>query len=155
MANLSTTEYGKLDVQSAQFLSNDYFNYYSNGGLGRLPNPVFEDQITTDQYVARRMNYPTMGAYEYFNDTTHSPHYQWQENRVKTTAKQLSSLKTKGIPLVGNDGDGRYRKIACTPDYSGNIKEYNQSMAEGTHTMLWLLIGIGTLVFVTSALTPY
>lgn len=141
-----------LNIQTAQLKNNDYFKVYSNGGYGKLPNPTWDDMMTTDQYVERRIAYPSMGASEYYTDFNRSPFYQLSQNRKITQAQALSEIQLKGVKVIGQEAFGKYSDYASMPDTSGYLKSYNPT-AE-VHQFLWVLIGVGVLAFVVNAMTP-
>ncbi len=141
---------GSLDVQAAQGINQNYFQFYANGGYGHLPNPVFEDQKTTDEYVARRMLYPSVSLKEYYDDAHHSPFYQLNQNRALTMTEQYDSLAQKGTRLIGQEKSGKYSVYASTPDPSGSVSLYSGSSGE-THMLLWVVIGIGAIALLSNA----
>lgn len=142
---------GSLNVQSAQAINSNYFQYYANGGYGHLPNPIFEDQKTTDDYVARRMLYPSISLKEYYSEEQHSPYYQLNQNRALTMTQDYDSLAQKGTRLIGEEKSGRYSVYAATPDPSGSVSLYSGSTGE-THMLLWVVIGIGAIALLSNTL---
>jgi hypothetical protein len=147
------TALGNLDLQQARILTGEYFSAYSNGGYGRLPNPVMDDQRTTDQYVAQRMEFPSVGVERYYMDEHSSPFYQLDQNRALTMAQQFDALQQKGVRLVGKEKTGAYSVYASVPDPSGSVSLYSTNSE--TNTILWLVIGIGAIVLIANAVAPY
>ena len=144
-------QFTSLNLNNAQAITNRYFSYYSNGGYGKLPNPSSDDQRTTDQFVARRVNYPTFKTQQYYKDYR-SPNNIHNTNREVTFTQTISQLQGKGISIVGQEGNGKYRLYASVPDSSGYIKSYSQE--DDLSQFLWILFGIGFLAFVVNAMTP-
>jgi hypothetical protein len=141
-----------LNIQNAQFINDKYFSYYSNGGYGNLPNPVYDDMITTDQYVARRYEAPSLAGRTYYTDYKNSPFYSNDQNRKLTMTEQVSSLQQKGVKLVGQEAFGKYSVYASLPDSSGYLQSYNTTTEY--HQFLWILLGVGILAFVVNVMTP-
>ena len=141
--------FASLDVQAAQGINSNYFQFYSNGGYGHLPNPVFDDQKTTDEYVARRMLYPSVSLKEYYDNEHQSPYYQLNQNRALTMTQDYDSLAQKGTRLIGQEKTGKYAVYATVPDPSGSVSFISDSSAE-THMLLWVVIGIGAIALLSN-----
>lgn len=141
----------KFSINAAQAKNSNYFNYYSNGGYGKLPNPSYDDMTTTDEYVARRIAYPTIKSKEYYTSYD-SPNNVYTKNRMKTLGESISSIQSKGIEVVGQDNFGKYSLYATVPDSSGYIKTY--SAQDDYNQFLWILFGVGFLAFMVNAMTP-
>lgn len=141
----------QLNIAGAQAINNDFFRFYSNGGYGHLPNPISEDQITTDQYVARRMLYPSVSLKDYYENEQHSPYYQNNQNRSLTMTQQFGSLVQKGVRLIGQEKTGRYSVYAATPDPSGSVSVYSSERETGA--LLWIIIGIGAIALISQTLS--
>ena len=82
-----------MDIQKAKRINSNYFKTYSNGGYGRIPNAVGDDQVTTDQFVARRIQFPSTKVKEYYTDYKNSSFYQNNQNRALTTAQSIPALE--------------------------------------------------------------
>jgi len=141
-----------MDFQNAQWVNNQYFKYFSNGGYGHLPQ-ISDDQLTTDQLVARRIEYPSFRVKDYYENYRDSSFYTFDQNRKKTFEKQLSSLSNVGAKIIGGEKNGEYSMYACVPDPSGHVKLYSTS--QETNSMLWIIIGIGALALIAQAVAPY
>lgn len=142
--------YGLLDVQAAQGINSNYFQFYANGGYGHLPNPVFEDQKTTDEYVARRMLYPSVSLKEYYDNEHQSPYYQLNQNRALTMTQDYDSLQQKGTRLMGQEKTGKYAVYATIPDPSGSVSFISGGGSGETHMLLWVVIGIGAIALLSN-----
>lgn len=137
-----------VDIQGAQSINADFFRFYGNGGIGHLPNPIFEDQKTTDEYVARRLLYPSFSLKEYYEDEKHSPYYQNNQNRALTMTQQFGALSQQGVRLIGQEKNGKYSMYAVTPDPSGSVSLYSSTQETGA--LLWVIIGIGAIALLAN-----
>lgn len=138
-----------LDIGLMQNVNGQYFNYFSNGGYGRLPL-VSDDQRTTDELVARRIQYPSQKMIDRYDDTKHSSFYTNDQNRALTFSQQYGQLSQKGIKLVGEEGYGRYSTYANVPDPTGKISLY--STDSEISVMLWIVLIIGAISLVSNAI---
>jgi len=143
-----------LDISQMQYVNGKYFNFYANGGYGKLPL-VSEDTRTTDQMVARRVEYPSQKMKDYYDPKNSSAFYLNNENRRLTQAQSFASLQERGIKLVGEEKYGAYNVYASTPDPSGNLSFYSSSSSNEMGVLLWVIIGIGAFILITNVLTPY
>lgn len=141
-----------MDIQKAKRINSNYFKTYSNGGYGRIPNAVGDDQVTTDQFVARRIQFPSTKVKEYYTDYKNSSFYQNNQNRALTTAQSIPALQSKGVPLVGIQNYGKYSMYTQIPDPSNTLSLY--STESETNTILWLVIGIGALALIANTVAP-
>jgi len=138
-----------LDIGTMQNINGKYFNYFSNGGYSRLPL-VSDDQRTTDQLVARRIEYPSQKMIERYTDYSKSPFYLNDQNRVLTFNQQYGQLSQKGVKLVGQEGYGKYSVYANVPDPTGNVSLY--STDSETSIMLWIILAVGAISLIGNAL---
>lgn len=140
-----------LNVQYAQAANSALFQFYSNGGYGRLPNPVDEDQITTDKYVARRVTYPSFSLEKYYTqDNKMSIHNTFNQNRALTMAQSFDQLQQQGVRLIGQEREGQYSIMASTPDPSNTVSTY--STDQETHILFWMILIIGGIALISNAM---
>lgn len=136
-----------MDFHKSRALSNAYFKTYSNGGYGRLPNPVDDDQITTDQFTERRVNYPSQFTREYFDENNlNSIHNQYNKNKMISQGTQVSQIQTKGIKVVGRDQFGKYNVL--------ETQDVDPSTNDSTHILLWIVLAIGAISLLSNTVAP-
>lgn len=141
---------GGLAYNRIANITNAYDTILNNGGAPNFPNVIGDDSKTTDEVVARRMNYPSKDTREYFADAKNlqNPRYTFEANRLATIGEKVEQLKLRGISIRGQEYYGGNNALIL--DSTGSYTPTVNSVDNGIGTMLWIFIGIGVIALVGS-----
>lgn len=132
-------------------VNGQYFDFYSNGGLGQLPYAQSDDSKTTDQVVSRRMQIPSLQTKKKFSSHVRTnPYFQMDGNRILTTQEQLEQLNMRGITVLGEDNYGQFNSYITTPDPSATTF-YADTSSESMGVIGWILLGIAGITLLANA----
>ena len=141
-----------LNYSGLALRNQDLFGYYSEGGYGNFPTPLFDDMKTTDQILERRILKPSQTVTQYMTDIN-SSYNLYSRKRSDTAGEEMSKLQAKGFKLLHQEDNGEdFSIMASIPDSSGYISTYDSK--QDTHQFLWILIGVGFLAFIVNVMTP-